>query len=466
MINRTNNAPETKRHAIIVLPKSVSKLSMITCIENQLNAVGRVSDIIISSAQTYSKKATRKSLSLDTISDPPEIEDNDEIVVYVGGAPCSPSSHAFSNANSVASPMSALLSSLALKKQSFSSTDSSSGDADFRHQIVDSSSQHHPISGANHSSSSIGARILFAARELVDVDHSHSLSATPASAAAIISSSAVGGGSLRYNRNGIEMQQEELDVKEKGRVNEESRRVIVRQSVDYVSSHLGRNGNFDEKSSADRSSFSSSLNPTSSSSSSSSSSLPMQKPEDYSFHTIEDEEILYEYSTQKNGKNIMLRKEGNVLEEEEDNDEDEDIGNEEKIDEDDEDDLPSITVSEVVLSCGQRAINVDALDEEEQKQASVAVVATRAAAIDPSGPSPDISSSVSLLYPLSPTPSPIAPYNLSPTALSTTINSNNKKKKKNSKTNSNSNIATTAGGGGRGGVVGKQIDPNELLSNS
>lgn len=86
MITLSENGSSKNSYGILALRRKCNKADLVASIEKQFNVFGKVSDISIASKHSYSGKVTITSLSMGTIEDVPDINDDSDIVVYVGGA--------------------------------------------------------------------------------------------------------------------------------------------------------------------------------------------------------------------------------------------------------------------------------------------------------------------------------------------------------------------------------------------
>lgn len=73
-------------YSILAVKRHTTKDELISSIEKQFDVKGQVSDISIASLQGYSKTVTVSSLSLGTLGDYPAIDENSDLIVYLGGA--------------------------------------------------------------------------------------------------------------------------------------------------------------------------------------------------------------------------------------------------------------------------------------------------------------------------------------------------------------------------------------------
>jgi hypothetical protein len=73
-------------YGILAIKRGLSREDLITAIEKQFDVAGKISDISIASKQAYSGQVTIHSLSMNTVPDYPEINENSDIIVYLGGA--------------------------------------------------------------------------------------------------------------------------------------------------------------------------------------------------------------------------------------------------------------------------------------------------------------------------------------------------------------------------------------------
>jgi hypothetical protein len=73
-------------YGILAIKRGLSREDLICAIEKQFDVAGKISDISIASKQAYSGQVTIHSLSMNTIPDYPENNENSDIIVYLGGA--------------------------------------------------------------------------------------------------------------------------------------------------------------------------------------------------------------------------------------------------------------------------------------------------------------------------------------------------------------------------------------------
>lgn len=73
-------------YGILALRRGCSRADLVSAIEKQFDVFGQISDISIAAKQVYSGEVAVCSLSLNTIAAVPEIDDDSDIVVYLGGA--------------------------------------------------------------------------------------------------------------------------------------------------------------------------------------------------------------------------------------------------------------------------------------------------------------------------------------------------------------------------------------------
>eukprot|EP01031_Cornospumella_fuschlensis_P029227 gene29227-35279_t len=83
--NSNNNLTSKSRYGILVIRRGDSIENIIHAFEKQFSCHQRVSDLSLAKQQSYSKTISVCSLSLGTLPDPPPIDEESDLVVYING---------------------------------------------------------------------------------------------------------------------------------------------------------------------------------------------------------------------------------------------------------------------------------------------------------------------------------------------------------------------------------------------
>eukprot|EP01031_Cornospumella_fuschlensis_P033860 gene33860-40966_t len=83
--NSSNNLTSRSRYGILVIRRGDSIENIIHAFEKQFSCHQRVSDLSLAKQQSYSKTISVCSLSLGTLPDPPPIDEESDLVVYING---------------------------------------------------------------------------------------------------------------------------------------------------------------------------------------------------------------------------------------------------------------------------------------------------------------------------------------------------------------------------------------------
>lgn len=85
-IINTKKTTNQSKYGILVVKRGGTRTELVSAIEKQFHVLGQVSDISIATQLSYGSGVSIASLSLGTIGEYPQINENSDLIIYLGGA--------------------------------------------------------------------------------------------------------------------------------------------------------------------------------------------------------------------------------------------------------------------------------------------------------------------------------------------------------------------------------------------